>query len=185
MKGWEPTGRGGFRRTGVAQEGSLLPGQSTGLISRRSSGSNPSPRTKWAVKWHENLGLPDCPYVIRWRIETPVGSVRLHHWLGPDDDRAYHDHPWWFLTFVLRGGYTDRHPGWRIGLMTSVEEEHLRAPAVRYRPALHRHTVIPDPGGAWTVLITGPRVRNWGFWLNGKFRKANKWFATHGHHPCA
>jgi hypothetical protein len=54
----------------------------------------------------------------------------------------------------------------------------------RYRPALHQHTVIPDPGGAWTLLVTGPKIRSWGFWFNDKFVKANKWFATFGHHPC-
>jgi hypothetical protein len=125
----------------------------------------------------EKLGRPECPYVHRWRLELRgVGSVRVHHWLGPDDDRAFHDHPWWFVTLVLRGGYTDHHPG---------GTEHLEAPTVRYRPAEYQHYVIPDPGGAWTLLITGPKVRSWGFWLDGKFRKANKWFASRGHHPCS
>lgn len=129
------------------------------------------------IKWRERLGLPECPYVIRWRIEMPWGSVRLHHWLGPDDDRAFHDHPWSFVTFVLLGGYTDRSPD---------GDEHLSAPAFRRREAVHRHTVIPDPGGAWTVIACGPKVRVWGFWAGGmKFVKANKWFASRGHHPCS
>jgi len=120
--------------------------------------------------------MPECPYVIRWRIETRLGSVRLHHWLGPDDDRAFHDHPWWFITLVLRGGYTDRNPS---------GEDHLHAGSVRYRPALHRHTVIPDDKGAWTLMLTGRRMRAWGFWQDGvKFIKANKWFLSRGHHPC-
>lgn len=127
------------------------------------------------IKFGERLGLDSCPYLIRWRIETPKGSIRLHHWLGPDDDRAFHDHPWSFVTFVLRGGYTDKNPG---------GSEHLRAPAIQYRSATHQHTVYPDEGGAWTIIVTGPKVRNWGFWLDGKFRKANKWFLTFGHHPC-
>lgn len=113
--------------------------------------------------------------MIRWRLETPLGSARVHHWLSPDDGRAFHDHPWWFVTMVVRGGYTDRSP---------AGEEHLPSRSVRYRPAEHRHTVVPDPGGAWTVLLTGRPVRAWGFWLDGKFRKANKWFASFGHHPC-
>lgn len=120
--------------------------------------------------------MPGCPYVIRWKIETRSWSVRLHHWLGPDDDRAFHDHPWWFWTLVLRGGYTDASPAGR---------EHLRAGNVRFRPALHRHTVYPDAGGAWTVIVTGRKGRPWGFWTQaGKFVKANKWFASRGHHPC-
>lgn len=129
------------------------------------------------VKLREHLGLPECPYVTRWRIEVRgLGSLRLHHWLGADDDRAFHDHPWWFVTFVISGSYDD---------VTPAGVEHLTAGSVRYRPALHRHTVIPGRGGAWTVLITGPRSRTWGFWQNGRFRKARRWFESQGHHPCA
>lgn len=162
---WEPTSRGGFRRTGVAQR------QSAACTEQRSAHRKRPP----VLRLNEKLGLPSCPYLIRWRFETPWGSVRLHHWLGPDDDRAFHDHPWWFWTFILHGGYTDR---------SLAGDDHLHAGMMRYRPALHQHTVIPDPQGAWTLLITGPPVRSWGFWLNGKFRKANKWFLTYGHHPC-
>jgi hypothetical protein len=139
-------------------------------------GSNPSPRTKkFILKFGERLGLPSCPYVVRWRAETPWFSVRLHHWLAPDDDRAKHDHPWSFTTFVVKGGYIDSSPD---------GDEHLRAPAVRHRRATHQHTVFPDPGGAWTIIVTGPKVRSWGFWVKGKFVKMNKYFLTHGHHPC-
>lgn len=134
------------------------------------------------LKFREHLGLPECPYVYRWRLEIRgVGSIRVHHWIGPDDDRAFHDHPWWFWTFVFKGSYTDKSPD---------GDDRLRAPALRYRPALHRHTVVPDhPGGAWTILVTGPRVRTWGFWevlADGreKFRKARRWFESKGHHPC-
>lgn len=128
------------------------------------------------IRWREQLGLPECPYVIRWRFETPWFSIRLHHWLAADDDRAFHDHPWSFTTFVLKGGYTD---------MTPAGSEYLRAPVVRHREAEHRHTVFPDMGGAWTIVVTGPKVRTWGFWAGGtKFIKANKWFASRGHHAC-
>lgn len=205
---WTKTRHGGYRRTRIAQlverhsdevkDGSA---QRPGFIAGRkskpvkgrsvdSAGSSttvaggdrgtgfksPSAyRKKFIVKMNEKLGLPSCPYVVRWRVETPWFSVRLHHWLAPDDDRAKHDHPWDFVTFVLRGGYTDASPD---------GDEHLRAPAVRYRAATHQHTVFPDPGGAWTVIVTGPKIRQWGFWVNGKFVKMNKYFLSHGHHPC-
>ena len=196
---WTPTRRGGVRRTRVAQKmgtpeeapveaesvrtDKVKAGRDTGqyLVERHSDkvkvgGSIPSPRTqKVIVKLNERLGLPTCPYVVRWRIETPWFSVRLHHWLAPDDNRAKHDHPWNFITFVLRGGYMDASPD---GI------EHLKAPAIRYRSAEHQHTVFPDEGGAWTIIVTGPKVRPWGFWVNGKFRKANKYFLSYGHHPC-
>jgi hypothetical protein len=171
---WEPTRYGGFRRTGVAQ-GEHRP--NTAEV----GGSKRPPVL--IFRWRERLGLPECPYLIRWRLETPFGSFRVHHWLGPDDSRAFHDHPWWFLTFVIRGCYGDQAPD---DSPAGYRTEFLRAPAVRFRPALHRHTVVPCPGGAWTILVTGRRTRAWGFWPGGtKFVKANKWFLTRGHHPCS
>ncbi len=154
--------------------------QSTVQMKRRSATRKRPPAL--IVKWNEKLGLPECPYVTRWRIEAPrLGSIRVHHWTGPDDDRAFHDHPWWFLTFVVKGGYIDHHQA-----SDHVHADRVQSPAVRFRPALHRHTVIPDVGGAWTILITGPRSRSWGFWQDGKkFYKARRWFESKGHHPCA
>jgi hypothetical protein len=171
MHDWEPTKHGGFRRTGEAQRAGETRWQSAVQMKQRPVVRSHPPVLTWA----EKLGLPECPYVIRWTLQTRVGSLRVHRWLGQDDDRANHDHPWWFLTFVVRGGYTDRSPH---------GDEVLAAPAVRFRPALHQHTVIPGPRGAWTVMVTGPKTRLWGFWTDGKFLKANKWFARFGHHPC-
>lgn len=135
----------------------------------------PRPTGRWAAEWAKPLGLPSCPYVTRWLVQTPVGSLRLHHWVAPDDPRAKHDHPWWFATCVLRGGYRDVGPD---GI------DHLRAPALRVRAAEHRHTVYPDDDGAWTLMVTGPKRRAWGFWHGGRFHKANRWFVRYGHHPC-
>jgi hypothetical protein len=103
----------------------------------------------------------------------------VHHWIGPDDDRAHHDHPWNFVTLVVKGGYWDMSP---------AGNDYVKAPAIRYRKAEHRHIVRPHPGEAWTILFTGPRIRTWGFWplVRDKFKfvKANKWFFSRGHHTC-
>lgn len=123
----------------------------------------------------ERLGRPECPYLRRWTLLLGLFSIRVHHFYRSDDARAFHDHPWWFVTLVLKGGYTDR---------SDRGDDHLRPGSLRFRPAHHSHTVIVDPGGVWTIILTGPHRRRWGFWQNGKFIKANKWFATHGHHPC-
>lgn len=130
---------------------------------------------RWALAWRERLGLPTCPYVIRWRLETPLFSIRLHHWLSNDDPRYRHDHSWSFITLVLKGGYLDD---------SDKGPEYLRAPALRYRPATHRHTVYPDAGGCWTIIFTGPIMRQYGFWIGDKFRRASKYFYKYGHHPC-
>lgn len=128
------------------------------------------------IRWGEEIGIGDCPYLKRWVIEFPKHfSIRLHHFVASDDDRAFHDHPWWFVTLVLKGTYTDWSPR---------GHDTLGPGSIRYRPALHRHTVLTE--GVWSLVITGPKFRAWGFWdeTTGKFVKANKWFFTRGHHPC-
>lgn len=149
------------------------------------AGSSPRPglrknrrnaiRKHLSVKWGERLGREECPYLRRWGIVAGAFSVRVHHFYRSDDARFHHDHPWWFLTIVLKGGYTDS---------SEQGEDHLRAGSIRFRSATHRHTVFTDPGGVWTLILTGPNTRTWGFWVNGKFKKANKYFFEHGHHPC-
>jgi len=114
-------------------------------------------------------------YIERWYFETPLGSIRLHHWLHSDDSRNFHDHPWWFITLVLRGGYTDVSPSG-----TTV----MNVGKITFRPANHQHTVQVNKGGCWTVLLTGPKIRKWGFWVGKKFKKANKYFLEHGRHVC-
>lgn len=157
---------------------------------------------------HDKLGQPDDPYVERWYVEGRFGSIRIHHWRCSDDQRAFHDHPWQFLSMVLKGGYTDRSPvrtlvcsvcgrsdltwnhlcpehGWvDVKEVDQERLDHLHAGSVRLRQAEHKHTVVVDPGGAWTLLVTGPEVRQWGFWVKGRFRKRNRYFYDHGHHVC-
>jgi hypothetical protein len=139
-------------------------------------GSSPSPRImKIGITWGERLGRPECPYMRRWVLNAHWLSLRLHHWYSSDDHRAFHDHSWWFVTLVLKGRYVDVSPSGR---------EPMRPGAARFRPAPYRHTVEVAPGGCWTLVLTGRRSRRWGFYPDGRFRRANKYFAKYGHHPC-
>lgn len=79
------------------------------------------------AKWGEMLGRDECPYLRRWVVEGKSGrSVRIHHFYRSDDARHFHDHPWWFVTLVVRGGYTD---------VSEMGEDKLRPGSVRYRSA--------------------------------------------------
>lgn len=130
-------------------------------------GSIPTPRI-----FHEKLGPAECPYLERWVTDFGLFSLRLHHWLHSDDMRAYHDHAWWFLSLCLRGCLVD---------VSDEGEDTVTPLSLRFRRAEHRHAVrVVRP--AWTLLLTGPERRTWGFWPRGKFRKRNKYFYEHGHH---
>lgn len=114
----------------------------------------------------------------RWVFDFGPFAIRLHHWWASDDRRHFHDHAWWFLTFVLWGRYADISPD---GCDT------LRMGSMRYRRASHRHTVEIEHRGTWTLLITGRPIRRWGFWITPtKMLRRDKYFAEngYGHHPC-
>ena len=139
-------------------------------------------------RWAEHIGRDKgCDYVVRWVLVLFGYGLRLHHWLKDDDQRYYHDHPWWFLSIMLRGGYTDLSP-----LPGGGEQaDHVTAGQWRLRPAKWQHKVRVDPGGAWTLLVTGPKVRNFGFWVPRKDKQGwlrlvryLDYFHTYGHHQC-
>ena len=47
-------------------------------------------------------------YLVRLRIlETPWLACYLHSIRRPDSTRALHNHPWGFVSVLLRGGYTE------------------------------------------------------------------------------
>ena len=137
---------------------------------REVGGSNPSPRTKF--RWAEELKCETGVYVRRWYLETSFFTVRLHHWLHSDDTRHMHDHPWWFITMVLKGSYVDLSPN---------KNELMIPGMIRFRPANHQHSVKVGSGGCWTILLTGPKIRKWGFWVGKKWKK---YFLEHGAHVC-
>lgn len=119
------------------------------------------------------------PYLRRWYLipRNSVLNVYLHHFQSSDDDRALHDHPWWFVSLILRGGYIEVSES-AEGKMTALCRTSVldvRSPfwrrCIAFRPATYRHRVVlatssdEDAGQpCWTLIVTGRRVRIWGFW---------------------
>ena len=125
--------------------------------------------------WRQAGGLSECPYFRRTIASLFGYSIRVHEWYADDDTRHFHDHPQWFWTLILRGGYTDVSPD---------GEDRLRFGSIRYRPADYAHAVTDVIPKTVSVLLAGKPVRRWGFWVDGKLIKRDKYFATKGHHPC-
>ena len=127
---------------------------------------------KLGITWKQGLGIKGSPYLIRWVLNLGFFSIRLHHWLDSDDLRHKHDHAWWFITYVIKGKYFD---------LNDDKSEIMSKGSYAYRKAEHKHCVhVVEP--TWTIMLTGSEKRKWGFWVNGKFKKANKYFFEEGHH---
>ena len=116
---------------------------------------------RWKLILAEVMGWRGCAFVKRWVLEAPSGrALRVHRFLPDVEEFTAHDHPWWFVTVVVRGSYVDVTS--RNG--TEVRRDHVTAPAIRFRNRNHEHRTITGADGAWTVLYNGPSKRNWGFW---------------------
>lgn len=134
------------------------------------------------LTWGQAGGLPECPYFRRWILDFGIFALRVHRWYADDDHRAFHDHPYWFVTIVLWGGYVDvSGPETGEG---PPSEDRLGIGSIRFRPAHFRHSVQQVRPGTATILISGRPSRRWGFWVDGKLIRRDKYFAVHGHHPC-
>jgi len=140
------------------------------------------------LTWAQELPTEDGrPYLRRWVLDLGIGSVRLHHWLCSDDDRAPHDHPYWMAILILRGGYDDVQ-GHGFDPHIQVYDV-LRAGSHRFRRAEHIHWVRVHDDGCWSLLVTGRQTRVWGFWTKRydgvrRFVRSSRYFRQSGHHPC-
>jgi hypothetical protein len=82
-------------------------------------------------------------------------NIMLHRICLSDPDEL-HDHPWWYATLILKGGY------WEV----TPEGRYWRGPGhFRLRPpqSLHRLEVPENSPGSWSLFFRGPKLKNWGF----------------------
>ena len=123
----------------------------------------------WLVPYTSagSAGRPDDGTgVLTWA--TPIRKLcqyffgaRIHHILRSDLGRDPHDHPWPYLTIILKGGYFEQRYNSK-GQQTSARWH--GAGSILYRPANSWHKLTLPPGEtAWTLFITGKYQNKWGF----------------------
>lgn len=99
-------------------------------------------------------------------LHTRALGIYLHRLHISDDDRALHDHPWPFVTFLLSSGYWEWTPPTGCclyGDCSVPERQWRRRFSVLYRPARYRHRLdLARP--TWTLVVRFRRIREWGFW---------------------
>lgn len=123
------------------------------------------------MKWFERIAAsrpPDFviggvadPYMLRWWVipRNRVFNIYLHRFLRSDDDRALHDHPWFNVSLILDGEYTEE----TIARGGVHRRRVFRAGALKSRAPWSAHRVDLHAGPCWTLFITGPVMRTWGF----------------------
>ena len=108
------------------------------------------------------IGGFENPYMLRWFVlpRNKIFNLYLHQFRRSDDDRALHDHPWANCSILLRGTYTEH----TIAQGGIHRRQILHAGSVRLRwTGRIAHRVELHDGPCWSLFITGPRYRPWGF----------------------
>lgn len=123
-------------------------------------------------EWARSIMKRDPDFVIgdsylrRWWVipRNEYCNVYLHEINKSDDDRAGHDHPWMNTSYLIDGEYEevvyyDNKP-WM-----EMNRYRRKAGDVVSRQATDTHRlIVPDGAKAISLFITGPKVRDWGFW---------------------
>jgi hypothetical protein len=114
------------------------------------------------------IGGDERPYMRRWWLipRNRLFNIYLHEILRDDDDRALHDHPWVNASLVLEGGYVEvclAADGYLVRRWRSPGAIALRLPTTAHRLELPRAEHTGEARPSWSLFVTGPNVRTWGF----------------------
>lgn len=90
-------------------------------------------------------------------MQTRWLSIFVHDFLRSDSDRCVHDHPWWFVSVILRGGY------WEVDKDRVYRWHGPGSILVRRATWAHRIELKNPWDPVTSLVITGPKVRQWGF----------------------
>lgn len=104
-------------------------------------------------------------------------GILWHKFVGSDDE-CLHDHPWPFVSFILKGGYTEWTPtpiDEVVGMGPQVGRWHGRW-SILFRPATWVHRVeLKDNEPVTTLVIHGSKQRSWGFYTRFGFLHWSKY----------
>jgi 3'-phosphoadenosine 5'-phosphosulfate sulfotransferase (PAPS reductase)/FAD synthetase len=116
-------------------------------------------------------------YMDRWWL-IPYNrfgiAARIHHIKRSDADRHFHDHPWWSISIILRGGYWEWQPGGQRDGVYLPDVRRWRGPgSLVLRRATQWHRLELHPVGervmpCWSLFICGRARQEWGFLVGGR-----------------
>lgn len=120
---------------------------------------------------------PRGRFLDRRGIDVRLFGIYLHRIEQADPGVDLHDHPWAFVSIILRGGYDEIVAETREA--SQLAASHLSryptpqrgvtrrwgAGTVHRMPLSEAHRIIAVKPGTLTLVLRGRRVRAWGFYL--------------------
>jgi hypothetical protein len=131
-------------------------------------------RSPWGFVRNFQITRPDgTVYLTRNGVRTPYGGIYIHKMTGPDDRFTPHDHPWPFVSLIVKGGYDEVRIE-KMGMSRLYERSVGRVNVMRRDDQHYISRIWQNP--TWTVVFFGRRRRTWGFWETTD--TAGKWIWT-------
>ena len=99
----------------------------------------------------------------RWLLfSLPWFDVCIHQILRHDEDKHEHNHPWWFIGMILKGGYVETRNG------KAIKRGWLSIGKMR-RDQYHQVIRLLHNTSTWTLVVRSRfRDENWGYDVDGK-----------------
>lgn len=133
---------------------------------------------RWAFNERFIIGTQENPMLERWRLfSTPWFGLYVHFIYREDLDRHMHDHPWRFWSLVLKGSYIEllnKRPG---DVLSSDAKIHRRF-SLHGFPLHWAHKITLVEPGTVTLVLVGPKVRQWGFYVDDKWMPWHQYNST-------
>ena len=90
---------------------------------------------------------------------TPFLTLQLHYVRKPDPSTLYHDHPWKFLSFMLKGSYTEKILKDPYDMSTLVVKKRRRF-SLHYINDTIAHNITECSDHTVTLFLAGPWTRD-------------------------
>jgi hypothetical protein len=112
---------------------------------------------------------------------------------APDPGVDLHDHPWWFVSIILWGGYEEERALTREAPMMAEIADTVGHPETCHRGVLEErrpgsikvmrgtecHTIVRLlRKRSWSLVVKGPRRGSWGFYLHGGYMPERQYDET-------
>lgn len=150
---------------------------------------------QYLMKWCERRGKvlkitgsggEDDIYLIRYYVlKSKWYNIFIHQFLRSDRDDM-HDHPWNFVTYLVKGSYLEKRWNHETQCVDSIyranyQDTYGYGPVTKnrlvFRKATDQHQVVVDcdlkeaekDQAALTLFVSGPTKREWGFVREGCF----------------
>lgn len=106
----------------------------------------------------------------RYRLlSLPKFNIYIHNIKQSDLDLHMHDHPWHFISFILKGIYREDSkifPNWKDKYIVLCPGDFIK----HHAKDSHKLTLLTDE--VWTLVFTWGKKRLWGYhidndtWIN-------------------